>query len=79
MPRGEVLYVGKATNLRPLRSYFGSEDRRKIGPILREAHRISHVETPDPLTAGMSNCTTSQLTPRSDKRRPHGASTATSA
>ena len=52
--RGEVLYVGKATNLRQrVRSYFGSEDRRKIGPMLREAHRISHVETPDPLTAGV--------------------------
>lgn len=52
--RGEVLYVGKATNLRQrVRSYFGSEDRRKIGPMLREAQRVSHVETPDPLTAGV--------------------------
>ena len=47
-----VLYVGKATNLRQrVRSYFGSDDRRKIGPMLRETQAISHVELPDPLTA----------------------------
>ncbi|MFK8022381.1 MAG: DEDD exonuclease domain-containing protein [Ilumatobacter sp.] len=47
-----VLYVGKATNLRQrVRSYFGSDDRRKIGPMLRETAAISHVELPDPLTA----------------------------
>ena len=53
-PRGEVLYVGKATNLRQrVRSYFGSDDRRKIGPMLREAHRVSYHETPDPLSAAV--------------------------
>ena len=37
---GEVLYVGKATNLRQrVRTYFGSDDRRKIGPLLRETQR----------------------------------------
>ncbi len=47
-----VLYVGKATNLRQrVRSYFGSDDRRKIGPMLRETQAIGHVELPDPLTA----------------------------
>ena len=47
-----VLYVGKATNLRQrVRSYFGSDDRRKIGPMLRETQSITHVELPDPLTA----------------------------
>ncbi len=47
-----ILYVGKATNLRQrVRSYFGSDDRRKIGPMLRETQAISHVELPDPLTA----------------------------
>ncbi len=48
----EVLYVGKATNLRQrVRSYFGGDDRRKIGSLLREAQRISHVTTPHVLAA----------------------------
>lgn len=54
-PRDEVLYVGKATNLRQrVRSYFGgSESRRKVGGLLREVRRISHIATPDPLTAAV--------------------------
>jgi DNA polymerase-3 subunit epsilon len=48
----EVLYVGKATNLRQrVRSYFGSDDRRKIGPMLRETRRVSYTVTHDPVTA----------------------------
>jgi DNA polymerase III subunit epsilon len=51
---GEVLYVGKATNLRQrVRSYFGHDDRRKIGPMLREAHSVRFFETPDPLSAAV--------------------------
>ena len=47
-----VLYVGKATNLRQrVRSYFGTDDRRKIGPMLRETHSVDHLELSDPLTA----------------------------
>jgi DNA polymerase III subunit epsilon len=50
--RDDVLYVGKATNLRQrVRSYFGSDDRRKIGPMLRETHSVTHLDLPDPLTA----------------------------
>ncbi|CAN5621061.1 DEDD exonuclease domain-containing protein [soil metagenome] len=50
----EVLYVGKATNLRQrVRSYFGSDDRRKVGPMLRETLRIDHLELPDPLSAAV--------------------------
>ena len=48
----EVLYVGKATNLRQrVRSYFGSDDRRKIGPMLRETQRLAHTGTTDPVSA----------------------------
>jgi len=50
--RNEVLYVGKATNLRQrVRSYFGREDRRRIGPMLREAQAVRHHCLPDPLSA----------------------------
>ena len=68
--RGEVLYVGKATNLRHrVRSYFASDDRRKIGPMLREAQRVSHIETPDPLTAGVLELRyLHQFTPRYNRQ-----------
>ena len=40
---GRVLYVGKATNLRArVRSYFSTEDRRKVPQLLRETVRIEH-------------------------------------
>ena len=51
---GEVLYVGKATNLRSrVRSYFSSDDRRKIGPMLRETQRIDFKRTSSPLEAAV--------------------------
>lgn len=41
--RGDVLYVGKAANLRArVRSYFSTDERRKIGQLLRETKRIDH-------------------------------------
>jgi len=40
---GRVLYVGKAANLRSrVRSYFGSDDRRKVPQLLRETATIDH-------------------------------------
>lgn len=42
--RGEVLYVGKAANLRQrVRSYFSGDSRRKIGQLIRETASIDHV------------------------------------
>jgi len=51
---GRVLYVGKATNLRArVRSYFGSDDRRKVPQLLRELASIDHVECADPFEAAV--------------------------
>lgn len=39
----EVLYVGKAANLRQrVRSYFSTDERRKVAPLLREVRAIRH-------------------------------------
>ena len=67
---GQVLYVGKATNLRQrVRSYFGSDDRRKIGPMLRETESVGHLELPDPLTAEVVETRLiAQLLPRFNRR-----------
>lgn len=52
--RGDVLYVGKATNLRArVRSYFSGDDRRKIGSLLRETASIDHIVHPHPLSAAV--------------------------
>ena len=49
---GEVTYVGKATNLRQrVRSYFGGDERRTVGPMLRDLHRVGHVPTTDTFEA----------------------------
>ena len=64
-----VLYVGKATNLRQrVRSYFGSDDRRKIGTLLREAQRVTYVTTPNVLAAEVLELRyIQQLAPRYNK------------
>lgn len=44
--RGEVLYVGKATDLRSrLRSYFGSDRRRRIEDLVRETAEVNWTPT----------------------------------
>ena len=50
---GDVLYVGKATNIRArVRSYFGTGDsRRKVGSLLKLMQSVHFIATPDVLTA----------------------------
>lgn len=51
---GRPLYVGKATDLRSrVRSYFSTDDRRKVGPMLREAATVDHHECSSPLEAAV--------------------------
>jgi DNA polymerase-3 subunit epsilon len=51
---GEVLYVGKATNLRArVRQYFASDRRHKVGALLRETTRIDHKSCPTELEAAV--------------------------
>lgn len=64
--RGEVLYVGKATNLRArVRSYFSGDDRRKVGALLRQTQHIDHLGCVHPLEAAVREVRLIQtLTPR---------------
>lgn len=51
---GRVLYVGKATNLRTrVRSYFSTDERRKVGALLRDTARIDHKVCPSTLEAAV--------------------------
>src|SRR5205814_896685 len=51
---GRVLYVGKATNLRArVRSYFSTEQRRKVTQLLREMEAVDHVVCAGPLEAAV--------------------------
>ena len=53
--RGEVLYVGRATNLRSrVRSYFSSDTRRKTAQLLKEVVRIDHQTCGSPLEAAVA-------------------------
>lgn len=68
--RGEVLYVGKATNLRArVRSYFSSDRRRKVDQLLRETQRIDYTLCRDPLHAEVLEVRLiHQLRPRFNRR-----------
>jgi DNA polymerase-3 subunit epsilon len=49
---GEVLYVGKAVDLRTrVRGYFGADPRRMVRGLLRETSRIDHRVCPTPIEA----------------------------
>jgi len=51
---GTVLYVGKATDLRArVRSYFSSDERRKVTQLLRETCAIDHQVCASPLEAAV--------------------------
>src|SRR4051794_19890358 len=51
---GRVLYVGKATNLRArVRSYFSTEQRRKVTQLLREMDAVDHIVCAGPLEASV--------------------------
>ncbi len=51
---GNVLYVGKATDLRSrVRSYFSTDDRRKVAELLRSTAAIDHEVCVHPLAAAV--------------------------
>ena len=68
--RGEVLYVGKATNIRSrVRSYFSTDRRRKVDQLLRETQRIDHTECAGALEAEVLELRLIQeLRPRFNRR-----------
>ena len=68
--RGEVLYVGKASNIRArVRSYFSTDNRRKVEQLLRETETIEHTVCVGPLQAEIFELRLIQdLQPRFNRR-----------
>ncbi len=67
------LYVGKAVDLRRrVRSYFTGDERRKVGPLLRELHTIDHIECSSELEASVLEVRMiHDLVPRYNTRTKH--------
>jgi DNA polymerase-3 subunit epsilon len=76
--RGQILYVGKATNLRArVRSYFGGDDRRKVPQLLRETEAIDWIECTHELEAAVRELRLIQeLEPRFNRQGKRWRSTA---
>ena len=74
---GRALYVGKAVDLRRrVRSYFAGDERRKIGPLLREARSLDHIVCANELHAAVLEVRMiQQLRPRYNRqaKNPGGA------
>ena len=70
---GEVLYVGKATDLRSrVRSYFGSDERRKIAQMMKEVSAVDHRVCPTPLEAAAREVRLiERYRPRFNRRSKH--------
>jgi DNA polymerase III subunit epsilon len=70
---GRVLYVGKAADLRRrVRSYFSSDDRRKVGALLREVTAIDHIVCSGDLEASVLEVRLiHKFAPRYNRRTKH--------
>ena len=70
---GEVLYVGKATDLRSrVRSYFGNDERRKIVQMMKETSAVDHWVCPTPIEAAVREVRLiARHRPRFNRRSKH--------
>ena len=70
---GEILYVGKASDLRSrVRSYFGNDDRRKIVDLMKETEEVRHWECPTTLEAAVREVRLiGEHSPRFNRRSKH--------
>jgi DNA polymerase III subunit epsilon len=71
--RGEVLYVGKATDLRSrLRTYFGQDPRRRVADLVRETAEVRWTTTPTLLEAEVTEVRAIHThAPRYNRRSRH--------
>lgn len=74
-PDGEVLYVGKATDLRSrLRTYFTSDPRRHVEQLVRDTERVHWTVTPTVLEAEIRELRAIRThRPRYNRRSTHPA------